>query len=105
MARIKGGVLRGKVGPTVSTVWNGIEVVRALPQRPKNAWSEPQLLHSKSFKSLNVYCGKYRYSLIPQIWNLSAQYGHAYNAFLKANSAAFALDGKLTDVEKLHFSS
>jgi len=105
MARIKGGILKGKVGPIVRTSWNGIEVERSLPQRPKNAWSERQILHRERFKMINEYCRKYKYTLIPQIWNLTAEYGHGYNAFLKANSAAFALDGKLTDVEKLHFSA
>jgi len=105
MARIKGGVSRGKIGGIVRTGWNGIQVERSLPQRPKNAWSEKQLLHRKRFKAINEYCRKYKYTLIPQIWNLTAEYGHGYNAFLKANSPAFALDGQLTAVEKLHFST
>jgi len=105
MARIKGGVLKGKVGATVHTVWNGIEVVRSLPRRSKKAWTGAQLLHRKRFKAINEYCGKYKYTLIPQIWKLSAEYGHGYNAFLKANTPAFALDGQLTEVDKLHFSA
>ena len=105
MARIKGGVTRGKVGKTVHSVWNGIETLKAVPQRSKDSWSEKQLLHRERFKAINEYCAKYKYSLIPQIWNLSAEYGHGYNAFLKSNTPAFALDGKLTDIEKLHFSA
>jgi hypothetical protein len=105
MARIKGGVTRGKVGGAVYSGWNGIEILKALPQRSKNSWSERQLLHRKRFKAINEYCRKYKYTLIPQIWNLTAEYGHGYNAFLKANSAAFALDGQLAEVEKLHFSA
>jgi len=62
-------------------------------------------MHRERFKAINEYCKKYKYSLIPQIWNLTAEYGHGYNAFLSANSPAFALDGQLTDVDKLHFSA
>jgi len=105
MARIKGGVTRGKVGGAVYSDWNGILTLKALPQRSKKSWSERQLLHRKRFKAINEYCKKYKYTLIPQIWNLTAEYGHGYNAFLKANSAAFALDGQLTEIEKLHFSA
>jgi len=106
MARIKGGVTRGKVGGAVYSTWNGIETLKALPQRhKKDNWSEPQLLHRKRFKAINEYCRKYKYTLIPLIWNLTAEYGHGYNAFLKANIAAFALDGELAEVEKLHFSA
>lgn len=36
---------------------------------------------------------------------LAAENGHGRNLFLKANSPAFALDGELTAVEKLHFSA
>ena len=105
MARIKGGVLKGKIGGTVHSMWNGIEVVRSLPQRPKKAWTDRQLLHRQRFKAINEYCAKYKYTLIPLIWNLTAEYGHGYNAFLKANTPAFALDGQLTEVDKLHFSA
>ncbi len=105
MARIKGGILKGKVGGSVYTEWNGIEVVRSLPRRSKNGWSEKQLLHRQRFAAINAYCAKYKYSLIPLIWNLAAENRHGYNLFLKANSPAFALDGALAEVEKLHFSA
>jgi len=105
MARIKGGILKGKVGGSVYSVWNGIETVKAVPQHSRNSWSEKQILHRKRFKAINEYCLKYKYSLIPMIWNLTAEYGHGYNLFLKSNAPAFALDGELTAVEKLHFSA
>ena len=105
MARIKGGILIGKMGGAVYSVWNGIETLKALPHHSKNSWSEKQLLHRKRFKAINEYCAKYKYSLIPLIWNLTAEYRHGYNLFLKSNSSAFALDGELTAPEKLHFSA
>ena len=105
MARIKGGVLKGKVGNVVYSEWKGIEVVKAAPNRSKNSWSERQIMHRQRFKAIREYCGKYSRTLIPQIWNLAAEDGHGHNLFLKANSPAFALDGELTAFEKLHFSA
>ena len=104
MARIKGGVLKGRVGNVIYSEWNGVEVVRSAPNRNMNSWSEKQQLHRRQFKAISEYCGKYK-SLIRQIWNLAAENGHGQNLFLKANSPAFALDGELSAVEKLHFSA
>jgi hypothetical protein len=104
MARIKGGVLKGRVGNVVYSEWKGIEVVKSAPNRGKNSWSERQIMHRQRFRAISEYCGKFR-ALIPMIWNLAAENGHGYNLFVKANSPAFALDGELTAVEKLHFSA
>ena len=62
-------------------------------------------MHRQRFKAISEYCNKYNYTLIPQIWNLAAENGHGRNLFVKANSPAFALDGQLAEVEKLHFSA
>jgi hypothetical protein len=105
MAKVRGGLLRGMVGNLVLTNWKDIEVVRTAPLRSKNSWSERQLMHRKRFKAISEYCNKYGYSLIPQIWNLAAKNGHGRNLFVKANTPAFAMDGELTAVEKLHFSA
>lgn len=105
MARIKRGALRGRVGNVVYSEWNGIEVVRSAPVRSKNSWTDKQELHRQRFKAIREYCRKYRLTLIPQIWNLAAENGHGTNLFLKANAPAFALDGELTAVDKLHFSA
>jgi hypothetical protein len=72
--------------------------------RSKKSWSEKQLLHRKRFKVINEYCGKNQY-LIHTIWNMAAEYGHGYNAFLKANTPAFSQEGELSFVDKLHFSA
>lgn len=105
MARIKKGVLRGKVGNVVYSEWNGIEVVKSAPVRSKNSWTEKQELHRQRFKAINEYCNRYRYTLIPAIWKLAAENGLGRNLFLKANTPAFALDGELTAIDKLHFSA
>ncbi len=108
MAKIKGEFgtgIRGKAGGLVFSEWKGIQVLKTVPVRSKNSWSEKQALHRQRFKAINDYCKKYKYTLIPQIWNLAAENGHGYNLFLKANSSAFALDGTLTGIDRLHFSA
>jgi hypothetical protein len=105
MAKIRGGLLRGLVGNLVLTNWKGIEVVRTAPLRSKSSWTEKQLLHRKRFRAISEYCNNYQDTLIPQIWDHAAKNGHGRNLFLKANTPAFALDGALAAVEKLHFSA
>lgn len=105
MARIKGGMAVGKMGSIVHSQWKGIEVIKMAPVRSKSSWTPKQLLHRQRFKAISGYCNKYNRTLIPQIWNLAAQNGHGRNLFLKANSPAFAVDGTLEAVEKLHFSA
>jgi hypothetical protein len=104
MARIKGNKLIGKVANVVYTEWNGIEVVKSLASRSKNSWTDKQELHRQRFAAINEYCGKNAF-VIKTIWNLAAENRHGYNLFLSANTPAFALDGELAMVEKLHFSA
>jgi hypothetical protein len=105
MAKIRGGRIVGKMGNVVHSGWKGIEVIKLAPVRSKNSWSERQLMHRKRFKAISEYCNNYRYTLIPQIWDLTAKNMSGRNLFLKANTHAFALDGALAAVEKLHFSA
>jgi hypothetical protein len=105
MARIRGGKVVGKIGNVVHSGWKGIEVLKTAPSRSKDSWSGKQVMHRQRFKAISEYCNKYKYTLIPQIWNQAAENGHGRNLFVKANSPAFALDGQLAEVEKLHFSA
>jgi hypothetical protein len=105
MAKIRGGIVLGKIGNVVYSEWKGIEVLKTAPVRSKNSWSERQIMQRQRFKAISEYCNKYRYTLIPQIWNLTAKNMSGRNLFLKANTPAFAMDGELTAVEKLHFSA
>jgi len=105
MARIRGGKVVGKIGNVVHTGWKGIEVLKTAPHRSMDSWSGKQVMHRQRFKAISEYCNKYKYTLIPQIWNHAAENGHGRNLFVKANSPAFALDGQLAEVDKLHFSA
>ncbi len=105
MAKIRGGIVLGKIGNVVYSKWKDIEVLKTAPVRSKNSWSERQIMHRQRFKAITEYCNKYRYTLIPQIWNLAAKNMSGRNLFLRANTPAFAMDGELTAVDKLHFSA
>jgi hypothetical protein len=105
MAKIRGGIVLGKIGNVVYSEWKGIEVLKTAPVRSKNSWSGRQIMQRQRFKAISEYCNKYSHSLIPQIWNLAAKNMSGRNLFLKANAPAFALDGELTAVDKLHFSA
>ncbi len=108
MAQVKGGIaqgLSGKAGGVVFVLRDGKTYIRSIPIRGKNSWSPRQQMHRVRFKAVNDYCIKYKYSLIPQIWNLAGARGRGYHQFLKANMPAFGLDGHLEEVEKLHFSA
>jgi hypothetical protein len=105
MAKIRGGIVVGKIGNVVYSEWKGIEVIKMAPNRSKGSWSKKQIMHRMRLKAISEYCNNYQYTLIPQIWNQAAKNGHGRNLFLKANTPAFALDGQLTAVEKLHFSA
>lgn len=108
MARVKGGIaqgLSGMAGGVVFVLRDGKTYIRSAPQRSKSSWTPRQILHRERFKAVNEYCTKYKYTLIPQIWNLAAEHNYGYNLFLKSNMPAFGLDGQLTAVDKLHFSA
>lgn len=107
MARIKAGNgtgYSGKVGGMVYVQLNGQEVIRTVQVRGKKSWSPRQELHRQRFAAINEYCGKNQ-GIIKTIWNLAADNRHGYNLFLSANTPAFALDGELAMVDKLHFSA
>lgn len=109
MARIKGimgQMVSGNLEGIVFVQRNGKTYIRKAPDRSKGNWTTKQLLHRARFTAVNDYCAGFKYSLIRQIWNRVAE-GSAtsgYHLFLKANMAAFGLDGTLTDSSKLRFS-
>jgi hypothetical protein len=107
MARVTSGIgkgFSGKVSGLVFSQRDDETYVRTAPQRKKNSWSPRQQMHRQRFKAVHEYCAKYRYTLIPEIWNHASENRHGFNLFLKANMPAFALDGELADQSKLHFS-
>jgi len=109
MARIKGvmgQMVSGNLEGIVFVQRNGKTYIRKSPDRSKGNWSTKQLLHRTRFTAVNDYCAGFKYSLIQQIWNRIAEGTptSGYHLFLKANMAAFGLDGTLSDSSKLRFT-
>jgi len=108
MAIVKGGMgsmLSGKVEGLVYVQLNGQTITRKAPKHKKDSASPRMLLNQQRFKEVNSFCGQFRYSVIPQIWNGAAEKMSGYAFFLKSNMPAFAPDGSLGDAKKLRFST
>ena len=123
MAIVNGGMgsmLSGKVGGLVYVQLNGQTITRKAPRHKKDSWTPRMLQNQQRFREVNSFCGQFKYSVIPQIWNGAAlanfskvsSFGRVsekkmsgYALFLKSNMAAFAPDGSLGDAKKLTFST
>ena len=114
-----GSALTGMIGGIVLVNFNGGTYMRRAPQRQKkDSWTPQQLLHRQRFSMVNKFCGQFKSSLIPQIWNAATfskvqNFGKVqitnmmsgYALFLKSNMPAFAPDGSVADVKKLRLST
>jgi hypothetical protein len=106
MGKIKGGQLSGVAGNMVFYNYNDKEYFRVVPgKRPKNSWSERQVLNRKRFSALAAFWMQFRFTQIKLIWQAAAKGKAANNLFLSTNSSAFGPDGALVDPERLHFSA
>ena len=108
MAKVKGGMglnLSGKIEGLVYVQFNGGTYTRRAPQRKKDSSTPRMLLNQQRFREVNSFCGQFKYSVIPQIWNGAAEKMNGYAFFMKSNMAAFAPDGSLGDAKKLRFST
>lgn len=108
MAKVKGGIgleLSGKVAGLVFVQFNGGAYTRSAPHRKKNSWSPNQVLSQQRFAQINNFCGLFKYSVIPAIWNGVAEKMSGYALFLKSNMPAFAPDGILLDPKLLRLST
>ena len=108
MAKVKEGartMLSGKADGLVYVQFNGGTYTRKVPKRKKDAWSPGMLLNLQRFREVNSFCGQFKYSVIPQIWNAAAVKMSGYAYFLKSNMSAFAPDGSLGDAKKIKLST
>lgn len=107
MGRIKSGAngnISGLVGNLVFVQGKGQTIVRTRQVRSKKSWSEKQKLHRQRFSRVAAFCQPLKQTVIQPIWNKIAPHRIGYNLFVKANMAAFALNGELTDLSLLHFA-
>ena len=108
MAKVKDGLglaLSGKVAGMVYVQFNGGTYTRSAPKRTKDSRTPQMILTQKRFGLIVKFCGQFKSSVIPQIWNDAAVKMSGYALFLKTNMPAFAPDGSLADAKKLRFST
>jgi len=108
MAKVTDGLglaLSGKVEKMVFVQFNGGTYTRSTPKRTKNSWTPNMLAHQKRFALVVKFCGQFKSSVIPQIWNTAAVKMTGYALFLKTNMPAFAKDGSIEDPKKIRFST
>ena len=123
MAKVTSGIglaLSGKVEEMVFVQFNGGTYTRSTPKRTKDSWTPNMLAHQQRFAKVVQFCGQFKSSVIPQIWNDAtsskvSNFGRVgkvglpkmsgYALFLKTNMPAFAKDGSIPDPKKIKFST
>ena len=108
MAKVTKGLglaLSGKVEDLVFVQFNGGTYTRNTPKRTKDSWTPNMLAHQQRFGKVVKFCGQFKSSVIPQIWNDAAVRMSGYALFLKTNMQAFAKDGSIPDLKKIKFST
>ena len=108
MAQVTDGLglaLSGKVEGMVYVQFNGGAFTRRIPKRTKDSRTPQMILTQKRFGEIVKFCGQFKSTVIPRIWNAAAERMSGYALVLKTNSPAFAKDGSLEDPKKIHFST
>jgi len=108
MARMKrniGDLVSGRIGNIVFYTRNGVNYVRAAPDRKKDSWSPQQLLHRQRFGKASYLWSQLKKTNVAPIWNLAAERMNGYASFMKANMPAYALDGSIIDPKMLKIST
>ena len=107
MARMKrniGDLVSGRIGNVVFYTRNGVNYVRAAPDRKKDSWSPQQELHRQRFSKASYLWQQLKKSSVGPIWNLAAERMNGYACFIKANMPAYALDGSIIDPKMIKIS-
>jgi len=108
MARMKrniGDLVSGRIGNVVFYTRNGVNYVRAAPDRKKDSWSPQQLLHRQRFSKASYLWSQLKKTKVAPIWNLAAERMNGYACFIKANMPAYALDGSIIDSMMIKIST
>src|ERR1035437_1447257 len=108
MARMKrniGDLVSGRIGNVVFYTRNGVNYVRAAPDRKKDSWSPQQLLHRQRFSKASYLWSELKKTKVAPIWNSAAERMNGYACFIKANMPAYALDGSIIDPKMIKIST
>lgn len=107
MTQVRGGIessLSGKFGDMVFVQLHGKTYMRRAPRRKKDSITPAMLLNQKRFTGIMKFCGQFKDTLIPQIWNSAAIRTSGFRLFQKSNSPAFGKDGSLLDPKQIRLS-
>ncbi|HLN72207.1 MAG TPA: hypothetical protein VK205_02855 [Prolixibacteraceae bacterium] len=108
MTKVREGIeaiLSGKLGNMVFVHRQGKTYIRRAPQRKKDSSTPAMLLNQQRFAQIMKFCGLFKTTVIPRVWNQSAQGTSGFRLFQKVNSPAFSADGTLTDVSQIQLST
>ncbi len=87
------GGFRGKLGPAVGYVWNGVWCVRSRPGQVRNPRTEAQQQHRELFKQEVQLAAAMRQAVVKGLGAVARPlHMTPQNLFVKANQPAFALD-------------
>lgn len=99
------GEISGRLGDKVYYQLNGKTCVRQLPGKRTKPATPEQVKSRQRFTSIMLYCRKFKYTVIPLVWNKVAASSSGWSAFMKANAPAFDKEGMLADVKLLRLSA
>ena len=108
MTKVRQGLesmLSGKLGNIVYVQRYGKTYIRRAPKRKKNSSTPAMLISQKRFSEIMRFCGQFKDTVIPQIWNLAAVGTSGFRLFQKSNSPAFSPDGSLADPKRIRLST
>lgn len=97
--------ISGKVGKVVFFQRYGKTHVRSLPVFDPNKLSEKQVQNRKRFMEMQQFALKFKFVIIPQIWNLSAKSMTGHALFMKSNKGAFNSEGEIDDLKQIRLST
>ena len=98
------GDISGRIGDKVYYRRNGKTFVRSLTQKKQAQQTPAQQLQRERFTRMLRFCQKFKYSVIPLIWNDLAKRSSGFNLFMKTNAPAFDAGGEITDPKLIRLS-
>ena len=108
MTKVREGLesmLSGKFGNMVFVLRDGKTYMRRAPKRKKDSSTPAMVISQKRFGEIMKFCGLFKSTVIPQIWNGAAVGTSGFRLFQKTNSPAFNPDGSLKDAKLLKLST
>lgn len=99
------GEISGTIGDKVYYQLNGKTVVRNRPAKRRWVPTPGQAKSQQRFGCVIHYCQKFKYTVIPLVWNKLTPANSGWSCFVKANSPAFDQEGIPSDVRLLRLSA